>query len=87
MLMPLSSRRASILFLLMIGPVALLTNFLRVMTLVLVVHHFGTAAEARVHDSAAAAELALSLVLFLLVRRVIEKLFGKHAPAKQAIAR
>jgi exosortase len=79
LLMPLSARRASILFLLSIAPVALLTNFLRVMTLVLVVHHFGASAEARVHDGAAAAELGLSLVLFMLVRRLIERLFGKRS--------
>lgn len=76
LLMRSSRKRVSVLFLLMIAPVALLTNFLRVLALVLIVHHFGTAAEAVVHDAAALLELVLSLGLFSLTHLVLERLFG-----------
>ncbi|NIJ08066.1 exosortase [Sphingomonas vulcanisoli] len=76
--LPCSTRRASLLFLLAVVPLALFTNFIRVLSLVLIAYHGGTAREAQVHDAAAYLEVALSLLLFALAHAAIERLAGRR---------
>ena len=70
---PPASRATGALLVVLIAPIALLANFLRVLSVTLVTYHFRGAVGETFHDAAAYAEIVVALLLFLLVQHLLER--------------
>ena len=78
---PMKSRISTGIFLIFVPALALLANYIRVLTLVLVAYYFGTSVEMQIHDYAAYAEVAIAVSLFISLRAVLELWDSKRTEA------
>ena len=77
----MKSRISTGIFLIFVPALALLANYIRVLTLVLVAYYFGTSVEMQIHDYAAYAEVAVAVSLFISLRAVLELWDSKRTEA------
>jgi exosortase len=75
---PSTSRRVTVLLLVLIPFIALAANFTRVSSLVLVTYYFGGDVGERAHNSVAYLEIVIALLMFLGVHALLERVLGKR---------
>lgn len=85
LLVPPRTRIASVAVALLVVPIAILTNMLRIAILILIAYYRGAGAVKTAHDYAAYIEVALSIGLLTTAHIVLDRLFAPRRP-RRAIA-